>query len=108
MKSFASLPEHRIGPWTTVISYMGAVIIIQRQRLCVALNVTIEELRRSQSWCQGMAVMRVNKHKTGSRTDPAAFVLRRQHEVFYGTQKSGRECFPMVPLTCYWGSEFAE
>lgn len=68
--------------WRTVVCYMATIIMLQGQRLCVALNLTVGEFRNAK-WCQGMAVIRVKKHKTGAESGPAAVTLKRpQHEIF--------------------------
>lgn len=76
------VPKELVHSWRTVLCYLALLIMMQGQRLCVAINLTVGEFERA-SWCQGLAVVRIRNHKTGQESGPAAVCLKRgQHEVF--------------------------
>jgi hypothetical protein len=77
-----TIPSELLHSWRTLVCYMATIIMLQGQRLCVALNLTVDEFKKAK-WCQGMAVIRVKKHKTGAESGPAAVTLKRQqHDIF--------------------------
>lgn len=79
---YHAVPTRMVRYWRMTLCVLATIILIQGQRLCVALNVTMKELDSSKMR-HGLYVVRVAKHKTSTVSGPAAFVLKpHQFQLF--------------------------
>lgn len=71
------VPSELRVEWRNVTAFVATLFLLHGQRLCVALELTVDEVH-SASFSLGYAVIRIRQHKT-AKAGPAAVAIRMQH-----------------------------